>query len=110
MDPSVNPAFVIFAAVAPLLIAFVKQSGFTTQQNALIAFACYVVVGIVGAVLSGVPLDVLHLVDLITIATLVGTTAYNLIWNNIGVVTLASGRQTPSLDERLTAATSIIKG
>lgn len=103
MDPTTNTAFVIFAAVSPLLIAFVKQSGFTRQVNALIALACYVIVGVVGVLLSGEPLTVENAVALIATATVVGSAAYNLVWNNIG------GDDAPTLDERLTDATSIIK-
>lgn len=105
MDATTNTAFVIFAAIAPLLIAFIKQSGFTRQVNALIALVCYIVVGIAGVLLSGEALTVENAVSLIATATVVGSAAYGLIWNNIG----SSGEGVPSLDERLTAATSFIK-
>lgn len=106
MDPTVNPAFVIFASISPLLIAFVKQSGFSQQVNALIALVCYIVVGIVGVLLSGEPLALENAVNLIAVATVVGSAAYQLVWSNIG-----SGQdgESPSLDDRLTAATSIVK-
>ena len=106
MDPLTNPAFVIFATISPLLIAFVKQSGFTPQVNALIALACYAVVGAVGILLSGETLTLENAVALIAVATVVGTAAYNLIWKNIGV----KDDTTPSLDALLTAKTSFIKG
>lgn len=105
MDPSVNPAFVLFAAVSPLLIAFIKQSGFSRQINALIALGCYIVIGVAGALLSGDPLTLENAVPLITTATVVGSAAYNLIWNNL----MASDSNDMSLDMRLTQATSIIK-
>lgn len=105
MDPTVNPAFVIFAAVAPLLIAFIKQSGFTRQLNALIALGCYIVVGTLGALLSGEPLTVENAVALIATATVVGSAAYNLVWSNLGTVEDGD----PSLDDRITMATSFIK-
>lgn len=107
MDPLTNPAFVMFAAVSPLLIAFIKQSGFSSQVNALIALACYIVVGILGAVLSGDPLTLENAVALIATATVVGGAAYNLIWSNL--MTGPEGEQ-PSVDERLTAVTSVFKG
>lgn len=105
MDPLANPAFIIFAAVSPLLIAFVKQAGLSNQVNALIAFAGYVVVGIAGAIVSGIPLTLENAVALVTVATVVGSAAYNLIWDNIGT----GDGSSPSLDDRLTAATSFIK-
>jgi len=106
MESLSNPAFLIFSAIAPLLISFVKQSGWSRQVNALIALLCYVVVGIAGALMSGAPLTLENAVELITVATVVGSAAYGLVWNNIG--TSADGDL--SLDDRLTAATSIIKG
>jgi len=101
MDPLTNPAYIIFAAISPLLIAFVKQAGLSKQANALIALACYIVIGLLGAVLSGDPLTLENAVALIATATVVGSAAYGLIWNNLGGEV--------SLDDRLTAATSIIK-
>jgi hypothetical protein len=105
MDPFSNPAYIIFAAVSPLLIALVKQSGLSSQVNALIAFACYVVVGILGMLLSGEALTIENAVPLIAIATVVGSAAYGLIWSNLG----AGDAGTMSIDDRLTAATSFIK-
>ena len=106
MVPEVNPAFIIFAAISPLLIAFVKQSGLSRQINALIALGCYIVVGILGALLSGTPLILENAVALIATATVVGSAAYNLVWSNIGTTT----EDDLSLDDRLTMATSFIKG
>ena len=102
MDPLNNTAFIIFTAISPLVISLVKQSGLSSQANALIAFACYVIVGILGAILSGEALTIENVVPLITIATVVGSAAYGLIWSNIGGEV--------SIDDRLTRATSIIKG
>lgn len=100
-----NPAFVLFAALSPLLISVVKQAGFTRQINALIALLCYIVVGIAGALLSGEELTLENAVTLITLATLVGSAAYNIVWSNLGTSTDGD----PSLDDRLTMATSFIK-
>jgi xanthine/uracil permease len=105
MDFANNAAFILFSAVSPLLIAFVKQSGFSRQVNALIALGCYVVVGIGGVIVSGEALNLENAVDLIAIATVVGSAAYGLVWNNIGANTEAQ----PSLDEQITEATSVVK-
>lgn len=103
MDPFANPAYILFAAVAPLLIAFIKQKGFSKQVNALIALACYFVIGLLGVVLSGEALTLENAVNLIAIVTVVGTASYNLIWTNIG----SSDTYQNGLDERLMKATSI---
>lgn len=96
MDPLSNPALIIFSALSPLLIAFIKQSGFPQSVNAIIALVCYVIVGIAGAVLSGEELTVENAVALIAVATTIGTVAYQLIWSNVG-------------EEALTVRTSFIK-
>lgn len=101
-----NPALLIFAAISPLLISFIKQAGFSRQVNALIALACYIIVGIVGVVFSGEELTVENAVQLIVVVTTVGTVAYNLIWSNIGASTDAG----ESIEQKLTEATSFIKG
>lgn len=103
MDVSTNPAFVIFASLSPLLIAFVKQSGFSTQVNAMLAFACYVIVGLLGMVLSGESLTWENAVNLIAVATVVGSAAYRLIWSQLGKSTDAD----PGFDAVLTEATSL---
>lgn len=103
MDPLTNTAFIVFAAVSPLLISFIKQSGFSRQVNALIALVCYILVGILGVILSGEALTLENAVNLITVATLVGSAAYRLIWDNIG------SDDGPSLEERLTSASSFVK-
>jgi len=105
LDPLTNPAYLLFAAVAPILIAFLKQDGFSNTVNALIAFVAYVVIGILGAIMSGTSLTLENLVPLITIATVVGTAAYSLIWNNLGT----GDGTSPSLDSRVTTATSVVK-
>lgn len=103
-DPTTNAAFLIFSAVSPLLIAFVKQSGWSSQTNALIAFACYILVGIGAALVSGIPLNLENAVQLVTLATVVGSAAYKLLWDNIGT---ANGGA--SLDDRLTSGTSVVR-
>ena len=105
MDPATNPAFVIFAAVSPLLIAFVKQAGLSRQINALIALGCYIVVGVLGVVLSGEVLSVENAVQLIATATVVGSAAYGLVWSNLGASESGEG----SIDDRITSATSVIR-
>lgn len=105
MDPTQNAAFMLFAAVSPLLISFIKQSGFSRQVNALIALACYIVIGIAGVLVSGQALVLENAVDLIATATVIGSAAYALVWNNLG----AGNDVDASFEERLTSATSFIK-
>ena len=105
MDPLTNPAYLVFAALAPMIISLVKQSGLPTQANAIIAVIGYIVVGAAGAVMSGEELSAENLVTFVTVSTVVGTAAYNLLWANLG-------KQTPddvSLEHKLNDATSIIK-
>lgn len=105
MDPLTNPAYLVFAAIAPMLISLVKQSGLPTQANAIIAVIGYIVVGVAGAFMSGEELTAENLVTFIAVATVVGTAAYNLLWANLG-------KQTPEdigVEARLNAATSFIK-
>jgi hypothetical protein len=106
MDVNINPAFVLFCAISPLLIALVKQQGFTTQVNSLIAFGCYIVVGIAGALLSGTALTLDNAVVLVTIATLVGSAAYNLVWDKLGKDDSPAAM---SFDNLLTNMTSVKK-
>jgi heme A synthase len=107
MDVSINPAFVIFAAISPLIIALVKQQKFSTQVNALIAFACYIVFGVLGALTSGLSFTLDNVVAFITVGTLVGTAVYNVVYSNLMT---GSDGTADSLDTRLTAATSLLKG
>ena len=106
MDPTLNPAFVLFAALSPLLISLVKQSGFSPQVNAMLALACYIVVGILGVLMSGEALTAENAIPLIAIATVVGRAAYSIVWDN-----LMTGKEGElnSLDERLTEATSLVR-
>lgn len=107
MDPiTSNPAFILFAALCPLLIAVIKQEGFSAQVNSVIALACYVIVGILGALLSSGPFTLDNVVGLITIATLVGSAAYSLFWSQIGTGQFGVGL---SIDHRIQEATSFKK-
>ena len=105
MDALTNPAYLVFAAIAPMLIALVKQSGLPIQANAIIAVIGYIVVGVAGAFMSGEELTPENLVSFITVATVVGTAAYNLLWSNLGVKTESD----TSVEARLNDATSVIK-
>ena len=103
MDPFTNPVVLGFAALLPLLIALVKQSGWSTSANAGLALACYIAVGIVGAIATtGVP-TLETIVPWVTTVTLVGKVAYDLFWSKLG------GTGDASFDARLTAATSIVR-
>lgn len=103
MDPLMNPAFIVFSAVAPMLITLVKQAGLPSWANALIAFIAYIVVGIAGAIMAGEEMTPENAVAFVAVATTVGTVAYNLVWKNLG------GEGQPSIEERLTEVTSVIK-
>jgi hypothetical protein len=104
MDPLTNPAFLLFSFFSPVLIMFLKQSGFAVQVNAMIAQVAYIVIGIAAVLTSGVELSIENAVQMSAVATVVGSAAYNLIWNNLGVTT-----NEDSLDKRVTAATSFVK-
>ena len=104
MDPFSNPAYIIFAAICPLLITLIKQQGFSKQVNAMIALGAYVVIGVLGVLLSGQALTVENATNLIAIVTVIGTAAYNLIWTNLG----SSDLYVNGLDQRLTNKTSIV--
>jgi len=103
LDPNQSAMFLLFLFFLPPIIALVKQSGLSTAVNALIAQAAYVIVGIGAALWSGIPVTFDNAVPLIAIATVVGQAAYKIIWSNLG------GKEN-SLDARITAATSFIKG
>src|SRR3954471_23792813 len=105
MDPTQNPAILLLAAVLPMLIAFVKQAGLGTQVNALIALVIYVVVGVLGALLTGGAPTLETLIPWITTVTVIGTVAYNLFWSNLG----KSSSDEPSVEQKLVDATSFIK-
>src|SRR5512135_1877773 len=105
MDPLTNPAFIVFAALSPLLIAFIKQQGFSPQINSIIVLVGYFAVGILGALVSGTPFTIEHVIDFVAIGSVVGTAAYNILYSNL--MTGAIGTA-PSLDQRLTDATSIV--
>jgi len=106
MDPLTNPAFLVFAFFAPLVISLIKQAGFSTQVNALIAQISYIVIGIAAVLVSGEPITLENAVQLSLVATVVGGAAYNLVWSNLGVTEPGKA----SLEERLTVATSVVKG
>jgi len=101
-----NAALVMFAAVLPLLIALVKQSKFSPQANAVIALLIYVVVGILGALLSGVEPTIENAVQFVTVVATVGTVAYKLFWENLGVTSEGA----PSIEQRVQDSTSVFKG
>ena len=89
-----------------LHFVFDRTTERAADMNALIAQACYVIVGIAAALLSGIDLTIANAIPLITVATLVGQAAYKIVWSNIGTGT---DGEAPSLDERITTATSIVK-
>lgn len=103
MDPLTNPAIVLLSAVLPLLIAVIKQTNWSPQVNAMIAFAAYIIVGVIGTFIAGVTLTPETALEFIASVSLIGTVAYNLVWSNLGK-TNAEGSE--SIEERIMAATS----
>ena len=68
-------------------------------MNTLIALGCYVVIGILGALFSGYAFVLANVVATITVATVVGSAAYNLFWSQLG---------SPSIVARIQAAPSLV--
>jgi len=96
-DPTTTTVYIFFSVVvSPLIIALLKQTGLSSKVNSLIALGVYAVVGIVAALMSGVPLTIENAVTLITVGTLTGRAAYSIFWSNFG-------------EEALTARTSLVK-
>lgn len=91
----------------PLLVAVVKQYGFSAQVNSVIALLVYVIAGMLHVVITVSPQGwtVDNLIASVATAVVVGTAAYNLFWTNLGV----SRPGVPSLEDRLTLATSFRK-
>lgn len=102
MDLGISP----LDALIPIIVALVKQSGFPSNWNALIAAAVYVVwtgvslyLGVHGA---GQPLTFeLFLTTFVSSAT-TGFISYQLIWSQLG----GNG----GLEQKLEHATSVAQG
>ena len=105
LEPSQGAAFLIAALILPVVIALVKQAGFTSQINSLIALACYAVFAVVGILVSGIELKYENLVPLTIAAALAGRLAYGMVWSKIGADADGNG----SIDERITLKTSLVK-
>lgn len=82
------PALV--ASLLPLLIAVLKQTKFPAGVNAAIAFAVYVIAGVLAVATSGLPYDFEHLVPMIALFTGVGTVTYQAFWRAWGEDALAA--------------------
>lgn len=106
MDPLQNPAIVLLASVFPLIIAVVKQSAWSPQVNALIALIGYIVAGIIGTQLAGVPLTLENATAAIASVTVIGTVAYKLIWSNLGTGPTGTA---PSIEQKIETSTSLAK-
>jgi hypothetical protein len=105
MNPLASPVLIIFSGLLPLLIALLKQWNWSPQQNAMVAFASYIVVGVLAALVNGAPVttDPTSVIQWIAAVTLYGRTAYELVWTNLG----KSSDSAMSIDERVTKATSV---
>lgn len=106
LDPEQGAAFLIATLLLPLLVSVLKQSGFSTQVNAIIALVVYVAFAILGAALADVPLTYENLTPLVVAAIVAGRAAYSMFWSLIGGDDQGNG----SIDDRLTDATSVVKG
>lgn len=87
----------IVAFFAPLVVSLIKQTGWPSSLNGIVAIGVYVLFGI-GAVLSqsqNLTLD--NIVPAVTTFTTVGTVAYMAFWKNTGLQTA------------ITDSTSIVK-
>ena len=105
LDPAQGAAFLIAALILPVVIALVKQAGFSSQVNSLIALACYAVFAVVGVLVSNIPLTAENLIPLTIAAALAGRLAYSMVWSQIGSDADGNG----SIDERITTKTSLVK-
>jgi hypothetical protein len=107
MDITTLGLWPIIAFFIPILVSLVKQAGFSTQVNATIALVVYVVAGVAYVVVTAGPdgFTADSVIGAVTVATLVGTAAYNLFWSNLGKSTSDS----TNLEESLTQATSFIR-
>jgi len=98
-DPLTNPAYVIFAALIPILVALFKQQGLSPTYNSLIAVIIYIVVGVIGALVSGYAFTLENVVAMIMVGAAVGNAAYTLFWSQIA----------GNMELRVMMATSLIK-
>lgn len=105
MTPEESWVYIAFLFLSPPLIALIKQAGFTSSVNAIIAQLAYIVIGIAAAIWSGIPVNVENALPLIATATVVGRAAYSMIWSQIG----GDGEGNGSVDDSITATTSIVK-
>lgn len=105
LDPQQGAAFLLIALILPVIIALVKQSGFSSQVNSLIALAVYAIFAVVGVLVSNVPLTYENIVPLAIVAALAGRLAYSMFWSQVG----ADDNGDNSIDERLTLKTSLVK-
>lgn len=105
LNPAQGAAFLLAALILPLVVSLVKQSGFTSQVNALIALAVYAAFAVLGAVFAGIPIVAENIVPLAIAAAVAGRLAYSMFWSLIGGDEQGNG----SIDDRVTRATSIVR-
>ena len=82
MDPTAFEALIAF--FVPLVVAVVKQAGYPTAINAVIAIVIYVVFGVLAVVANAKALTLDNIVPAVELFTVVGTSAYYAFWRNIG--------------------------
>lgn len=94
-DPTTIEALIAF--FAPLAVSLVKQAGWSSTVNGLIAIAVYVAFGIGAVMAQGQTFTLDNIVPAVTTFTTVGTVAYMAFWKNSGLQTA------------ITESTSIVK-
>jgi hypothetical protein len=97
----------IIAFCLPLLVSLVKQARLSTQANSVIALLVYIASGIAYVIVTAGPdgFTVEEIISSVTVATVVGTAAYNLFWSNLG----KESDDSVGVEERLTIATSFLR-
>ncbi len=86
----------LVAFFTPLVVSLIKQTGWPTWVNSVIAIIVYVAFGLGAVVLQGQTFDLDNIVPAVTLFVTIGTVAYSAFWRNVG-------------EQRLTLATSVRK-
>lgn len=87
----------VIAFFAPLIVSIVKQAGWPSSVNGIIALVVYAIGGAIAVVAQGQAITLDTVVPTITLFATVGTVAYNAFWQHTG------------LERAVTNSTSIVK-
>lgn len=103
-NPILNPVIIIFSGLLPLGIAFLKQYTWPSWANFVVAFVTYAIVGVLAALVNGVPTgDTQSILTFVAAVTLYGSFAYDKIWSELG----KTSEGALSVDDAITKATSV---